>query len=177
MLSSKQKKQFQEERMLELKVGDKAVYPALGVGEVTGIEVYREEGTEQTVYVLTILDNGMKVTVPALSAEEVGMRALASEGDIDTVFDILKEQKLVIKDNVTWNRRYREYMDMIKSGSLFKIAQVMRDLYLLKNKKELSFGEKRLLELARNLLVKEISIAKNTEENKIEERIESVLLH
>ena len=163
--------------MLELKVGDKAVYPALGVGEVTGIETMSEGGDEQVFYVLTILDNGMKVTVPALSASELGMRCLINPDQIGKVFSILREQKLVIKDNVTWNRRYREYMDMIKSGSPYKIAQVMRDLYILKAKKDLSFGEKRLLELARNLLVKEISIAENIGEGEIEEKIESILVH
>ena len=120
--------------MLELKVGDKAVYPALGVGEVTGIETMVEEEGEQVFYVLKILENGMKVTVPAETAGELGMRILINREQIEKVFGILKEQKLVIRDNVTWNRRYREYMDMIKSGSPFKIAQVMRDLYLLKNK-------------------------------------------
>ena len=70
-------------------------------------------------------------------------------------------------DNQTWNRRYREYMEKIKTGSVYDVAEVLRDLYLLRVEKELSFGERKMLDTAKGLLLKELSIAKNTDERAI----------
>ena len=77
-------------------------------------------------------------------------------------------------DNQTWNRRYREYMEKIKSGSVFEVAEVLRDLVLLRCDKDLSFGERQMLDLAQNLLVKELSIAKNMAEEKMRLRLQSI---
>ncbi len=76
-------------------------------------------------------------------------------------------------DNQTWNRRYREYMEKIKTGSLYEVAEVFRDLSLLKYTKDLSFGERKLYDTAQNLLVKELSTAKNTSEKAVIKEIES----
>ena len=77
-------------------------------------------------------------------------------------------------DNQTWNRRYREYMDKIKTGSVYEVAEVYRDLLILKVEKELSFGERKMLDTARNLLVKEISLAKRVEEEQIEKDLDQI---
>ena len=74
----------------------------------------------------------------------------------------------------TWNRRYREYMEKIKTGSVFEIAEVLRDLYLLKFDKDLSFGERKMLDTARNLLIKELSLAKGVNEDDIEGDLKSI---
>lgn len=155
------------------KVGDKAVYPAHGVGEVTGIERLDILGQHQQVYVLKILENGMKIRIPTDKVESVRLRGVISKNKVKDVYKVLKEKGIAIKSQ-TWNRRYREYMDKIKTGSIFDIAEVLRDLYLLKFDKDLSFGERKMLDTARSLLIKEISIARNVGEKVVERELEKI---
>ena len=153
------------------KIGDKAVYPAHGVGEVVAIESKEISGQSQTFYVLKILDNGMKVMIPTSNVSSVGLREVIKPAQVDEVFVILKKKEKSV-DSTTWNRRYREYMEKIKTGSVFEVAKVLRDLYLLKNDKNLSFGERKMLDTARSLLVKEISIAKGIGEDQVEQEFQ-----
>lgn len=158
---------------LSFKIGDKAVYPAHGVGEVMGIERREIMGMKQDVYVLKILDNGMKIMIPMDKVDSVGLREVIPKSRVKDVYKVLKEKTITVKTQ-TWNRRYREYMDRIKTGSIFDIAKVLRDLYVLKFDKDLSFGERKMLDTARNLLIKEISIAKNINEAEVEEELEKI---
>lgn len=155
------------------KVGDKAVYPAHGVAEVIAIEKKAISGHEMTFYVLKILDNGMKVMIPTSNVKAVGMREIISFSEADEVFKILRKKEKVV-ESTTWNRRYREYMEKIKTGSVFEVAKVLRDLYLLKGDKDLSFGERKMLDTARSLLVKEIAIAKGMTEDEVESEFRSI---
>ena len=123
--------------MLEFHVGDKAVYPAQGVAEVTGIDKKEISGKIQEFYVLRVLDSDMRILVPVEKAEQVGLREVVQEDQIREVYDILKEKELHI-DKQTWNRRYRGFMEKIKTGSLFEVAEVFRDLYRLKTRKSSS---------------------------------------
>jgi CarD family transcriptional regulator len=159
--------------MLEFQVGDKAVYPAQGVAEVTGIDQKEISGKIQKFYVLRVLDSDMRILVPVDKAEQVGLREVVQEDQIREVYDILKEKELHI-DKQTWNLRYRGFMEKIKTGSLFEVAEVFRDLYRLKTTKTLSFGERRMLDTAKNLIVKELSVAKNTTEVKVEKELERI---
>lgn len=159
--------------MLTFKVGDKAVYPAHGVGQVTGIEEKSVAGCTEKFYVLKILGNDMTILVPSSRVEKVGMRNIISESQVNRVFNILKDRAIQI-DQQTWNRRYREYMDKIKTGSVYEIAEVIRDLYILKDDKELSFGERKMLDMAKSLLVKELSIARRKKEKDIEDELERI---
>ncbi len=156
------------------KIGDKAVYPAHGVGIIESIESREISGITQTFYTLRIKESGMTIMIPVNNAENVGLRKVVDEDTVTKVYEILKERDNSI-DNQTWNRRYREYMEKIKTGCVLEIAKVLRDLYLLKFDKELSFGEKKMLNTAKNLLIKELSIAKNTTESKMEEELDSLL--
>ena len=88
----------------------------------------------------------------------------------------MKSRKEGLADNQTWNRRYREYMDKIKTGSLYDVAEVFRDLFLLKLNKDLSFGERKLYDTAQILLVRELSTAKKTDEDSILSEIESLFV-
>jgi CarD family transcriptional regulator len=157
----------------QFKVGDKAVYPAHGVGEITAVEKREIGGTSQTFYILKILDNGMKIMVPTQQAAQVGLREIISSEEADEVFDILREKEISV-DTATWNRRYREYMEKIKTGSVFEVAEVLRDLYLLKAEKDLSFGERKMLDTARNLLIKELSLAKKMGEDAVEAEFQKI---
>lgn len=158
---------------LPFKVGDMAVYPAHGVGEVKGIESREISGSKQLFYVLQILDSGMKIMVPTGNVNAVGLREIISEDEVKAVYSILKEKEVVF-DNQTWNRRYREYMDKIKTGSVYEIAEVYRDLSLLKQDKELSFGERKMLDTAKSLLIKELALAEDREEDDIRENLEEI---
>jgi CarD family transcriptional regulator len=155
------------------KVGDKAVYPAQGVGEVISIEEKDIAGQRLKFYVLRILDTNRKIMVPVDNARSVGLRPPISEKEIQEIFAILKERTIAF-DNQTWNRRYRGFMDKIKTGSVYDVAEVMRDLYRLKAEKSLSFGERRMLETARALIVKEIAITRANSEDTVQAEIEKI---
>jgi CarD family transcriptional regulator len=159
--------------MASFNIGDKIVYPAHGVAEVDKIEKKTIGGCEQSYYVLRMLDSGMKLMVPTANEEQVGMRTVVSEEDADKVFDVLRKKEK-ITDSTTWNRRHREYTEKIKTGSIFEVAKVLRDLSLLKSGKELSFGERKMLDTARSLLMMEISLAKNISITDVENRFKQI---
>jgi len=156
------------------KVGDLAVYPAQGVGVIEAIEKKEYMGSKQTFYIMKIMSNGMKIMIPTNSAESVGLREIIAEKEISKVYDILRNKDVTI-DKQTWNKRYKEYLDKIKTGSVFEVARVLRDLFILKSDKNLSFGERKMMDTAKSLLVKEISIASNLEETKVEQDLRLIL--
>jgi len=158
---------------MTFKIGDKAVYPAHGVGVIEGIETREIAGTKQTFYVLKIMENGMTIMVPTRNADNIGMREVIASDKIQQVFDILQERGVKL-DSQTWNRRYREYMGKIKTGSVFEVAKVLRDLSILKTSKSLSFGERKMFDIAKSLLVKELSVALEEPEDAVEDRINSI---
>jgi CarD family transcriptional regulator len=158
---------------IKFQVGDKAVYPAQGVAEVVDIEEKDIAGNRQRFYVLRILDTDRKIMVPVKNADAVGLRQVISEQEIQEIFDILRERTIAF-DNQTWNRRYRGFMDKIKTGSIYDVAEVLRDLYRLKTDKQLSFGERRMLDTARTLIVKEIAIARDQTEEDVKNEIEAI---
>ena len=117
-------------------IGDYAVCPGHGVGQIVDMEV--KEIGEQTLsfYMVKIIANGMTVMVPTSSKD--GIRKLVNSDEIDSVYKLLQDHDVKV-DNSTWNRRYRDYMEKVKTGSLTEIADVLRSLYLLKSQKNLSF--------------------------------------
>jgi CarD family transcriptional regulator len=155
------------------KIGDKAVYPAHGVGEVTDIQTRSLGGKERSFYILNVLENGMKIMVPIETAAAAGLRPVISRKDAKKVLDILRSDDVAVKTQ-PWNRRYREYMEMLKSGSPFEVAKVLRDLYRLKTDKDLSFGERRLLDTARSLLVTELTLSLGKKEEAVEKEIQAL---
>jgi CarD family transcriptional regulator len=155
------------------KVGDLAVYPAQGVGRIDAIETRDISGQEQDFYIMKILENNMIIMIPVSNVESVGLRDIIDKKQVPKVYDIMKKRDIPA-DNQTWNRRYREYMDKIKTGSVYEVAEVLRDLYLLKVDKELSFGERKMLDTAQSLLLKELSIAKKTDEGTVMSDIKAI---
>jgi CarD family transcriptional regulator len=152
------------------KVGDIVVYPAHGVSEVESIETREIGGNKISFFILKVLDTQMTVMVPVTNVENVGIRELIDNKGIEKVINILKERSVSV-DNQTWNRRYREYMEKIKSGSAFEIAEVLRDLNILKRGKELSFGERKMYDTAKNLLVNEVSTSKKIGKKEVEKML------
>lgn len=154
-------------------IGDLAVYPAHGVGRIDAIESKVVNGQSHDFYIMKILENDMVIMIPVKNIEQVGLRDVIREEDIPKIYDVMKDTKGSAGEIQTWNRRYREYMDKIKTGSLYDVAEVFRDLYLLKMTKDLSFGERKLFDTAHALLVKELSTARATEEKNIVKEIDS----
>ena len=159
--------------MRTFQVGDLAVYPAHGVGKIQAIETRVINGEEHDFYIMKVLENNMLIMIPTNNVESVGLRDIIDKKEIAKIYKVIKSKKESINDNQTWNRRYREYMDKIKTGSLYDVAEVFRDLSLLKLTKDLSFGERKLYDTAQTLLVKELSTAKKIDEKKIMSELES----
>jgi CarD family transcriptional regulator len=164
---------MEQKRGALFKIGDMAVYPSHGVGIIDAIERKNLSGKEQKFYILRLLSNGMTIMIPTDNVEQVGLRGIVASREITKVYKILKD-KTAPSDSQTWNRRYREYMEKIRTGSAFEVAEVLRDLLLLRIGKDLSFGERRMLDMAKGLLVKELSIAQKSPEDRIEKHIEAL---
>ena len=148
------------------KIGDKAVYPAQGVAEITGIETRDICGNSEVFYVLRVLDSEKRIMVPLSKVGSVGLRQVIDTGEVEDVYDVLRERDRPV-DTQTWNRRYRKYVEKIKTGSVYDVAEVLRDLCLTRHEKPLSCREREMLEMARRLLVKELSIASNGDEESV----------
>jgi len=153
--------------------GDMAVYPAHGVGVIKAVETKQIGGTDQSFYILEILDNSMRIMIPTVSSEKVGLRAIVGLKEVDDVLAILADRTVELGAQ-TWNRRYRDYMEKIKTGSVHEVAVVLRDLFLLSVDKDLSYGERKMLDTAKNLLVKELSLAQHVNEENVTETIEKI---
>lgn len=153
--------------------GQKVVYPGHGVGQIQSVETKEISGVQISFYMIRVLEKDITVMVPLNKVVSVGVRPIASDEDVKRVYDMLN-QKIVVVEQTTWNRRYREYMEKIKTGSIFEIAEVLRDLCVIQADKVLSFGERKMLEHAKSLLVKELSIAEDSDEPTVEAQIEEI---
>lgn len=162
-----------DEESIVFTKGDMAVYPAHGVGVIKAIESQKVGGIDQKFYVLQILDNNMTIMIPTSNSDNVGLRAIVSKNEVEDVLEILKDRAQEIGSQ-TWNRRYRDYMEKIKTGSIHEVAAVLRDLFLLSVDKDLSYGERKMLDTAKGLLVKELSLAKNVDEKNISKEIDTI---
>jgi CarD family transcriptional regulator len=149
---------------IKLKVGDKAVHMGQGVGEVVCIERRDIAGVPTEFYVLKILHNNAKVMVPVGSTSQ--LRAVMTSKEADCVLDTMRAREVAV-DLQPWSRRFRAYTEMIKTGEPHEIAKVLRDMYRLKFDKDLSFGERRLLDQAKSILIRELALAKRMNEDEI----------
>ncbi|MBX3205885.1 MAG: CarD family transcriptional regulator [Labilithrix sp.] len=158
---------------LKLNVGDKVVHPSHGLGEISAIEHREIGGAKGEFFIIRILDNGMRVMVPRTSAQAAGLRPVMSSKEADKVLETMKAREVAV-DLQPWSRRFRAYTEMIKSGSPHEVAKVLRDMYRLKFDKELSFGERRLLDQAKSLLLKELAAAKGVTEPVLQARVDEM---
>src|SRR3989344_8944439 len=152
-------------------LGDYVVCPGHGVGQICSVDTKELNGEMKSFYIIKVVSNGMKVMIPVDSKE--GVRALIPSTEINGVFELLEEKNVKV-DMSTWNRRHREYTLKVKTGSLLEIADVLRQLLLLKMTKKLSFGERKMLDQCKELIVKEISLASGTAEGSISDKIDSL---
>jgi CarD family transcriptional regulator len=152
-----------------------AVYPGHGVGVIESIKRMEiEVGNMQDFYILRILDTKMTIMVPTEKALSAGMREVIERTRIPEIYEILKDKE-VHNNNQPWNQRYREYTERIKSGSIFAVAKVFQELCCLRAEKGLSFGEKKLMDTAKKLLIKELAISMDAEEAEIGKKIQGIM--
>lgn len=170
--TDKEETETPKQEVRVFKVGDLAVYPAHGVGRINSIETRIVNGEEHDFYMMKIIENEMTIMIPTWNVEQVGLRDVIAKEEIAKVYDVMKKREDSTTETQTWNRRYREYMDKIKTGSLYDVAEVYRDLSLLKLTKDLSFGERKLYDTAQTLLVMELSTARKTDEKTIMSEME-----
>jgi CarD family transcriptional regulator len=155
-------------------IGQLAVYPAHGVGKIESIQERSVSGNPENFYIMRLLDSDMIIMIPTGNARNIGLRDIIDNDAVDDIYKILQDRPNRV-NNQTWNRRYRDYMEKIKTGSPFRVAEVLRDLTLLKSEKDLSFGERKMLDTAKNLLVKELSLVHNLQEDEIEAQLQQLL--
>lgn len=155
-------------------IGDKAVYPAHGVGVISGIESKEVGGTKMDFYVVQIISSGARLMVPTSATSRIGLRGLSDAGVLCNVYSILRTPRRVSQR--AWNRRFREFSDKLRTGSISDVAEVVRDLSSLKQDKPLSFGEKNMLEKALGMVVSEISAAEARNEHEVADEVNKMLL-
>lgn len=152
-------------------VGDKIVYPMHGAGVIESIEERIILGQKQNYYVVKMPVGDMKVMIPINSIGDIGIRGVINCDDVDKVLAILGEQNINV--NANWNKRYRENMIKIKSGNIFEVADVVRSLMIREKEKGLSTGERKMLNSAKQILISELVLAKDSNQFEIENIINS----
>ncbi len=151
-------------------VGDKIVYPMHGAGVIDAIEEKDILGEKQAYYILK-MPGEVKVMVPTAKAEEIGVRSIIDKSSAEKVFRVLESDETEMSMN--WNKRYRDNMDKMKSGDIYKIADVVRNLSFKQKEKGLSTGEKKMLSNAKQILVSELVLTEHASQGEIEQMVES----
>ena len=155
-------------------MGDRAVYPAHGVAEIVAIESKEIAGTRKDFYVLKVVHSEMKLMIPCDGAERAGLRNVVNLETAEEVFDVLRANDVAVKPG-PWNRRFREYTELVNSGSLVEVAKVFRDLWRIRPDRELSYGERRLLEQSKSLLVAELALVRSMDLPAMESALEGAV--
>lgn len=153
-------------------IGDKVVYPMHGAGIIEAIEEKEVLGEVRSYYVMRLPIGDMKVMIPTNNVDNIGLRQVIDEEGVQKVITILKEKDSTMSTN--WNKRYRSNMEKIKSGDVFEVAEVVRNLVRRDQEKGLSTGERKMLENARQILISELVLAKETKEEKVQSLLDGV---
>lgn len=155
-------------------IGDKVVYPMHGAGIIEGIEEKDVLGEKQNYYIIK-MPGEVKVMVPTAKATDVGVRDIIDSNTANNVFKVLETNSTQM--STSWNKRYRDNMDKIKSGDIYEVADVVRNLSFKQKEKGLSTGEKKMLLNAKQILVSELTLAENSKKEEIEEMVNSKIDH
>lgn len=156
-------------------IGDTVVYPMHGAGIIESIEEKEILGNRRKYYVMNMPVGDIKVMIPMDNVERIGLRDVIGKGALREVFEIL--ESVEESNNPNWNRRYRANMDKIKSGNIFKVAEVVRSLLLREKRKGLSSGERKMLESAKQILMSELLMVKGIDRNEIISYLERIFNH
>lgn len=151
-------------------VGDKVVYPMHGAGTIDSIDK-KNILDEEVEYINISMPGGVKVMVPSNQASKQGLRNIISQNDVEKVFCVLETDETAMSDN--WNKRYRDNMDKMKSGDIYEVADVVRNLSFKQKEKGLSTGEKKMLNNAKQILVSELVLAEHASQEEVEKLVEN----
>ena len=151
-------------------VGDKIVYPMHGAGTIDAIEEKDILGEKQAYYIIR-MPGEVKVMVPTAKAEEIGVRNIINKESANKVFQILEANETEMSNN--WNKRYRDNMEKMKSGNIYEVADVVRNLAFKQKEKGLSTGEKKMLNNAKQILVSELVLAEHASQEEVESLIDN----
>lgn len=154
-------------------IGDKVVYPMHGAGIIEAIEEREVLGMVRKYYVMRLPLGDMKIMVPIASINDIGLRQIIDSKGVDKVFSILGDRSNTM--TASWNRRYRANLDKIRSGNIFEVAEVVKNLVLREKEKGLSTGERKMLENARQILISELVLAGNKQEDEVASLIHGIL--
>ena len=143
-------------------IGDKVVYPNHGAGTIVAIETKNILNEEKKYYIMKLPIGEMKVMIPVDKIDKIGIRDVISEEKADEVFELLNGEKSKMSQN--WNRRFRANQEKLKTGDIFEVAEVVRNLSIRDREKGLSTGEKKMLSNARQILISELVLAKDMDE-------------
>lgn len=160
---------------LMFETGDKIVYPNHGAGTIVGIEEKEVLGETKQYYIMQLPIGEMRVMIPKDNIEDIGIREVIDQGRVDDVFTVLRGEKSEMSQN--WNRRFRANTEKIKTGDIFEVAEVVRNLTLRDIEKGLSTGEKKMLSNSRQILISELVLAEDESEEEIEERIDEIFVN
>ncbi|MGI6621058.1 MAG: CarD family transcriptional regulator [Bacillota bacterium] len=155
------------------RVGDRVVYPMHGAGTIEGIEQREILGKTHKYYVLQLPISDMKVMIPVDNTEEIGLRDVIKPSQVDEVLAVLRQASTPMSSN--WNRRYRNNLEKIKSGDIFQVASVVRNLSARNKEKGLSTGERKMLESAKEILLSELILASDWDRDEAISIIEEIL--
>ena len=158
---------------MEFNIGDRVVYPMHGAGVIEAIEERELSGEKQEYYVIRLPLGEMKVMVPCQNVKDLGLRLIIQADEVDQVLTILQGKGAEMPSN--WSHRYRANLDKIRTGSIFEVAEVVRNLSAREREKGLSSGERRMLENARQILYSEIALARELAQEQVEEMVERCL--
>lgn len=160
------------------KFQDFVFYPGYGVGIVEGITTQKISSVELSFYDVKILESSARIMIPVKNSGDAGLRPLIKETEIKKVFDVLesKTMKNPLTKKESWNKRFNGYNLKLCSSCLFEVAEVLRDLYILKTEKELSFAEKKMFEKAKHLIIKELSTVMHRPESFVEDKIKRIFV-
>ena len=153
-------------------IGDKVVYPMHGAGVIESIEEQEILGETRKYYIMRMPIGDMKVMIPIGNVKEIGLREVINEDGVQKVMEILHDKKSTMSQN--WNHRYRNNLEKIKSGNVYEVAEVVRNLVLREQEKGLSTGERKMLENARQILISELVLARGTGQENSESMLEAV---
>ncbi len=150
---------------MRFEIGDKIVYPNHGAGTIIGIETKEILGEEKQYYIMELPIGDMRVMIPIDKIDEIGVRGIIDEEEADQILALLKGDQSKMSQN--WNRRYRANMEKLKTGDIYEVGGVVRDLTIRDEEKGLSTGEKKMLSNARQILISELVLAKDIDEEEV----------
>lgn len=159
---------------MDFQIGDRVVYPMHGAGVIEAVEEREISGSKMEYYIIRLALGEMKVMVPCRNVSDLGLRVVIAPSQVEQVLAILQDKGGEMPSN--WSHRYRANLDKIRTGDIFAVAEVVRNLASREREKGLSSGERRMLENARQILYSEIALARDISQDQVEEMIDQYLL-